>query len=254
MSPAAPDRERRLGRIAGILGLGSAAAVVAAMGLSSAPAAGDPGQSGEDARSLLLTVSTDETQQLIGAGLRALALVLLLGVVLFLFRAVRVRNPDHAVLIPIAGAVGALLLAAATLAAFLEVRTIADEFARGSLTSARADSLLDAGREGVALRLSHLTVLVAALLLGIWIALVSYEGMQVGLLTRFLCVFGIGAGAATVMGLAEASQALFLGWLVSVSLLALDRWPGGRPPAWCEGRAVRWAEVDQTVVRGRGGL
>lgn len=248
MSEAAP------GRAAGLLGLAAAASLVAALGMSTASAAGDPDRTGEEARSLLVTLGTDGTQQAIGAGLRALALVLVLGLVAFLFRAIRARKPDHAILIPVAGAAGALLLAAATLVAFVEVRAIAEEFATGPRTSARADMLLDAGRDGIVLRLSHVAVLVASLLLGLWIALVSYDGMQVGLLTRFLCVFGIGAGAITVLGLADAGQALFLGWLVSVSLLALGWWPGGRPPAWAEGRAVPWGRVDQSVVRGRGGL
>lgn len=242
------------GRAAGLLGLGAAVALVVALGLSTVSAAGDPDRTGEEARVLLETLATDATQQAVGAGLRALALVLVLGLVVFLFRAIRARNPDHSALIPVAGAVGALLLAAATLVAFIEVRAIAEEFAAGPDTSARADVLLDAGRDGIALRLSHVAVLVASLLLGIWIALVSYDGMQVGLLTRFLCVFGIGAGAMTVIGMADAGQALFLGWLVSVSLLALGWWPGGRPPAWAAGCAVPWGRVDQTVVRGRGGL
>ena len=35
-------------------------------------------------------------------------------------------------------------------------------------------------------------------------------------------------------------QVLLLFWLISVAIVLLDRWPGGRGPAWASGEAVKW--------------
>lgn len=249
-----PLEERRPARRAGLLGLGAAAAMVAASGLSSSPASGDVARRGTEDRSLLSTLHREDAQQLAGAALRVLALVLLVGMVVFLLRAVRDRGGGHGGRLALAGAVGLLLLAVSSSVAFLELRSVAATFADGPLTDARATALLERARDGALLRGAQVAALLATLLVGIWVALISYEAGRVGLLTRFLCAFGMGAGAAIAAGFAEAGQALVLGWLVSVSLLALGWWPGGRPAGWTTGRAVPWGELEHGAVAGRGAL
>jgi hypothetical protein len=54
--------------------------------------------------------------------------------------------------------------------------------------------------------------------------------MRVGLLDRFLGYWGLGACGA--LALLSIGDAMFIGWLASVGLLALGYWPGGRPEAW----------------------
>jgi hypothetical protein len=58
----------------------------------------------------------------------------------------------------------------------------------------------------------------------------SIQAMRVGLLTRFLGYWGVGAGGALV--LLPIGDAMFIGWLASIGILSLGYWPGGRPPAW----------------------
>jgi hypothetical protein len=60
--------------------------------------------------------------------------------------------------------------------------------------------------------------------------------MRVGLLTRFWGSLGMALGVSL----------LFLGFLgllvffLAVGMLVAGWWPGGRPPAWDEGRAIPW--------------
>jgi hypothetical protein len=64
----------------------------------------------------------------------------------------------------------------------------------------------------------------------------SLHAMRVGLLTRFFGTLGMAIGVSVLfIGL----FGLFL-WMLGLGLLILDRWPGGRPPAWDAGEAVPW--------------
>ena len=80
--------------------------------------------------------------------------------------------------------------------------------------------------------------LAANLALGFALVLVSLNAMRAGLLSRFLGILGIIAGVLTVLfrgaGIIEAF------WLAAVGIIFLDRWPGGRGPAWEEGEAIPW--------------
>jgi hypothetical protein len=89
--------------------------------------------------------------------------------------------------------------------------------------------------------------LASHIVFGVWVSLLCIWAMRVGLLPRFLAVWGIGAGLGGV--LLPMGDALFLSWLGSAALLVLGLWPDGRPPAWDAGRAVSWAEVDAERAR-----
>jgi len=247
-------RERRLGLLTGAAGLATFLLTAAALAISASGTAGRSRTAAGDDRSLLLRIGLHEHQQLLGAALRALGVVVLVVVAVYLFQVIRARNPAHSALVLAAGLVAFVLLAATTMVSFFEVRDVAREFvAAGPRTAGRAGALLDAARSGGLLRAANLGTLVASVVFGIWVSLVSYEGMRVGLLTRFLGVFGIGAGVSSAIGVTALGAALFMGWIVSVSLLALGWWPGGRPPAWDEGRAVPLAEAEGRRPAARGG-
>jgi hypothetical protein len=62
---------------------------------------------------------------------------------------------------------------------------------------------------------------------------------RVGLLTKTLGYWGVGAAVAAVL-VPVAGQGLVMGWLASVALLLLGWWPGGRGPAWTSGTAMPW--------------
>ena len=60
--------------------------------------------------------------------------------------------------------------------------------------------------------------------------------MRTGILTRFWGSLGMALGVAALLGLVIFT----LVWFVYFALLALDRVPGGKPPAWAAGEAIPW--------------
>jgi hypothetical protein len=78
--------------------------------------------------------------------------------------------------------------------------------------------------------------LASHIVFGVWVSLLCIWAMRIGLLPRFLAVWGIGAGLGGV--LLPMGDALFLSWLGSAALLVLGLWPDGRPPAWAAGRGL----------------
>ena len=236
-------RERRETRLAGVLAIASfaltmAAVPIAARGSSTVGAV--PG-SRPDAERLLLDFQRTEHQQLLAAGARALSVALVIAVALELWTLTRRRNPSHARAILVLGLVACAVMTATTALGFVELRDVSRDFAGAQLhTPGRARALLDA--DG-ALRAVRIAELAGGFAFGLWVSLASYEAMRVGLLTRFLAGLGVGGGLISAIGI-PAGPALFLAWLASVGLLFVGYWPGGRPPAWDEGRAVPWSEVE----------
>lgn len=168
-----------------------------------------------------------------------------------------------AVLGPAANAVSAILLSVAILSIASKVADVpVPQDTRGA--PGGASQLLGnqvAGENAVqdfqtdsALYTSAAYVALAAnLALGFGLVLVSLNAMRAGLLSRFLGVLGIIAGVLTVLfrgaGIIEAF------WLVAVGLIILDRWPGGRGPAWEEVEAIPWpsaADRQRAAMEERG--
>jgi hypothetical protein len=232
------EAERRAGRIAAL-----AAAAVIALTLGAVPVAatGPPitAPAGSD-KALLLGVAVAGTGQLVAMWMRVGSVLLLAVLARYLYRVTSARKPAHARAIPILGLAAFTIVAASTAVGFFEVRDVAAEFvATGPRTAARAHALLTAQRHGAPLLAADIGHWVGAVAFGLWVSLASHEATSVGMLTRFLGIFGIAAGLTAVLGIAVA-PALFVGWLASVGILAAGYWPGGRPPAWDLGRAVPW--------------
>lgn len=235
-------KERRLGLFAGTAALMSMGLTIAAVPVA---ASGGPVHAGgSDDRRLLLEIVDAGDAQLIAMLMRVASVLLLAIVALYLYRVIRDRNPAHSHWIPVLGIVAFTIVAASTALGFSEVRDVAQQYlASGPRTAERAEQMLDDRRGGGSLRAANIGQLVGGIMFGVWLSLCAFEAMRVGVLTRFLGLFGIGAGFSSAIGL-PFGAALFLGWLGSVGLLAMGWWPGGRPPAWDEGRAIDWAESD----------
>jgi hypothetical protein len=121
-----------------------------------------------------------------------------------------------------------VLVVAATIFGFFALRDVADAFvSSGSRTTARARDLAN---DSGTLETAGAFDLLSRVVFGFWVGMASLQAMRVGLLTRFLGYFGIGAGGALV--LLPVGDAMFIGWLASIGILSLGYWPGGRPPAW----------------------
>ena len=64
---------------------------------------------------------------------------------------------------------------------------------------------------------------------------------RVGLLSPFMGILGVIAGALLVLQLAPQIATIIVAfWLGALGLLYLGRWPGGRGPAWESGRSEPW--------------
>jgi hypothetical protein len=235
-------REARHGRIAGACALVSMLCTLAAVPVA---ASGTPSHRGgsSDLR-LLLDVGLGDSAQTAAMVLRVVGLLLLIPVALHLYALTRGRNPEHSRAVTYIAFTGILLQCVMLPLGFVEVRDVAQTFINSGPRSAeRAKDLLEAKRDSAGLRIANIGQIIGGIVFGVWISLSSMEATRVGLLTRFLGIFGLGAGITTAIGIPVGS-ALFLGWLGSIGVLMLGYWPGGRPPAWEEGRAVTWDEVD----------
>lgn len=247
--PVDTRRELQVGRIAGALGILSVIASFAALPIGASDVNRTGGQS--DDRTFLLDVGSSGDGQLAAMILRCVGLVLVIAVIAFMYRAIKGRNPRHQAWVPVAGTVATLIIVACTIYTFFQVRDIGREFVgSGPRTLDRAQDLLDAGREESTRRIVNVVQGLSGLAFGVWVSITSLEAMRVGLLTRFLGVFGIGAGLASAIGI-PVGPALFIAWVGSISALAVGYWPGGRPPAWDAGRAVTWDEADAADMSAR---
>jgi hypothetical protein len=188
---------------------------------------------------LLLSIDEQSGGYLASAVLGALAGLLLVGVFLYLFRATLARGggvPQWFQYLVIAAPV---LYAVSTVAGAIEAIDLADDFAsgtpiRGEEGADRADKLGGANPVLVAFATAG-TVGVAFLFV-----MLPLRARRVGLLTPFMGILGVIAGALVVFQLTGVSSVIQAFWLGALGLLFLGRWPGGRGPAWESGQPEPW--------------
>lgn len=224
------DRERRLGRFAGLAAIGSLVCTLAAV--SVVPRAATPDRQPDRVRELL-DFAAHRDAHLLSASLRGVSLLVILGVAAFLHAAVQRRAPRRRRLLVGSGIAGPLLLAATTGLGFVGLQDIASTFASaGPRTLVRADALLD---DAALLRAVSLAEIAAHVVFGVWVLLASRDAMQVGLLPRGLGIWGVVTGGMIMI--LPVGDVLLAGWLGSIGVLALGWWPGGRPSTWETGIA-----------------
>lgn len=228
--------EQRLGRIAGLAALASIVAWFVAPGFGNATGSGPAINS---ASALGQPTPLNRAQQLrgfhagladqaLGTTLRCVALALTAAVGVYLYGLVRARRPDVSRWMLGTALAGATLVAGATVFGYFALEHLSTAFvSSGARTPARAQHLINASG---ALPAGAVFDVVSRVAFALWIGLASLEMMRVGLLDHFLAYWGFGACAALV--LLPIGDALFIGWLGSIGVLALGYWPGGRPKAW----------------------
>jgi hypothetical protein len=238
MSPRVDlETERRRGRTAGLAALGSVGCWLGALGLANAT--GGPGSPINPGAATGQPAPLNRAQQLLdfhaGLGDQALAtafrcvgLMLTAAVGVYLYSMVRARRPGVSRWMLWSAFAGAALIAGSTVFGYFALEHVAAVFvATGARTSARAHHLMNASAP---LRAAAVFDLVSRVVFAFWVGLTSLEMMRVGLLDRFLGYWGFGACGALV--LLPIGDAMFIGWLGSVGVMALGWWPGGRPAAW----------------------
>jgi hypothetical protein len=244
-------RERRIGIPAGLAALGSLGCSIASVPVAASGTSGGRIAAGTSERRLLLDVHSAGSGQTAAMLLRVAGLLLLIVVALYCYDITKSRRPETPKWVPLVGIASFILLALNTFLGFNAVKDLADTFVgSGAQTPERAKQLLDdsALLRGVPANLGRYAI---NAMFGLWLGMVCMDMMRVGLLTRFLGYFGF-AGAVTFAVGFPAGDALTFGWLGSLGILALGYWPGGRPLAWAEGRAVP-LEEEQQAARPRKG-
>lgn len=244
--------ERRWGRVAGAMAAISVVATIASVPVAASDIALKPDKQTD--LTILSNIGMSGGGQLAAMVLRVLAIVVLIPFGFFVYRAVQARGPeDYTRYIPLLGTVAFVIVAVSTATGFFDQRDVGREFlASGPQTLSRAQDLSD----DLDKNLSSYANILGGFLFGLWISLSAAELMRVGLTTRFLGLFGLGAGITTVIGTFVAfpiSSSLFIAWLGSVGVLALGYWPGGRPRAWETGRAESPLETGGDERFGRRG-
>lgn len=83
--------------------------------------------------------------------------------------------------------------------------------------------------------------LVATLGIAIGFILVCVNAMRAGILSKAMAYFGMVVGALFFIPvLGPASAVLQIFWLGAIGALLINRWPGGRGPAWSTVEAIPW--------------
>jgi hypothetical protein len=195
----------------------------------------------------VLSIDENPATYLASAVVGALAVLMLILVFLFLFRGVTARGagvPGWFVYLvvgaPIAYAISRVGYA-------IDVVDAADQFVsgrpiRGDAGDDRARDLIDASPVVGGLQIAG-TVGVAFLFV-----MLPLRARRVGLMSPFLGVLGAIAGALLVLPLAGVSPVIQAFWLGAFAVLLLDRWPGGRGPAWESGEAEPWPTAAQRAA------
>lgn len=249
MDSGALRQEQRNGRLAGgaalLAVLGNfVALVLAASETTSVKIDG----AAEAARQQLRDVHAAPGTEVAVASVRALAALLVIPIALHLYAATRARDADASPpWVRLIGIAGPILLALATIAGYITLRSAAQDFVSGADQSAAHARALITDR--FELRASFWFERAAYLVFGTWTVLASLHAMRTGLLTRGIGIWGIAAGV--VSAFLPVGAALFIGWLASIAVIAIGWWPGGMPPAWSEGRAIRADDERRQPLAGR---
>jgi len=240
--------ESRFGRIAAAAAIGAALLpIVSSIVLNAA--LGDVGNGDRD---LLVAFERQPAGVLVAAIAQAVGTFLVAVVLYFLFRATRYRMaalPAAALPLAIVGSLLAGLSGAGPLLVLVEVGK--DFATSGDRSEQRAEDLIRDGAYSTVQYVSY----AARAVLGAAFALIALYAMRAGLLSRFMGYIGIIIGVLYVLSvLLGGPSFILLFWLPALALLFLNRWPGGRGPAWDAGEAIPWpgaAEQRRALERKR---
>jgi MFS family permease len=171
-----------------------------------------------------------------GGLLQLAALFCVVAVLWYLYRATKYRREQTPVFTLVLCIVGPVLFAVAGAIGPFVIRHYATEFVNGANhTNQHAKDLVGGGSAAV---FSILTP-IGALTFALGMIMSNVNAIRAGLLSTFVGIIGVIAGILFVLPLGPPQLLLFF-WLAAVGITLLDRWPGGRGPAWASGEAIKW--------------
>ena len=77
------------------------------------------------------------------------------------------------------------------------------------------------------------------------VAVISLNAMRAGLLSRFMGILGVILGFLFAIPIIVGPAIIQFFWMISLALIFLNRWPGGRGPAWDAAEAIPWPSAAQ---------
>jgi hypothetical protein len=198
----------------------------------------------------------DANREILIAGriLQAVAIGLLAAPLLYLFRAAQARS--DAVRRGLIGIVviGPLFFAVGGIVGTLALDSIAADFTLAETPCAEdeGEAQDDCLEEEVIRSDSTFSVaggisLAGSLGLLVGMVYTCLQAMRVGLLTRFLGSLGMALGVAVLLFGPIGPPAIVM-YCLSLGLLFINRWPGGRPPAWEAVEAIPWPRPGEQPV------
>jgi len=210
----------------------------------------------DGADGLLAAADSQPGDFVIAGGLQVLGVLLLAPVLLYLYRATRYRRRELTPAAAYLALLGAVTLAVITMTRQLQLIDIADGFfpydVPDDAAELRGDEYAEAVdpekaaeeeiRDALSPALQGIG-LGGSIALAFSVILISINAMRAGLLSRFMGILGVIIGVLYVIPIGV--QILQLFWLGALGMLFLDRWPGGRGPAWQTGEAIIWPGAAQ---------
>jgi hypothetical protein len=189
-------------------------------------------------------LSVDEKPGFIlgSAAVYAVGALLLIVVFYYLFQAVLNREAAIPRWFIYLIFIGPVLFALAQVLGALDRIDLARDFVdsgviRGEAGDRRADRFIEDNPNVPVFALSFAGLLGVAFLF----VMLPLRARRVGLLSPFMGILGVVAGALLVLQLAPQIATIIVAfWLGALGTLFLGRWPGGRGPAWESGRSVPW--------------
>ena len=183
--------------------------------------------------------------QAAGGVLVALASLLMLIPLRYLFLAIQARNPKLGRGGIIATVVGTMLSGVGFLVYTIAFSIEAREFANAEVQTSGAAR--DAISSGV-VQAATLIYQLGRFGLPLALVILSLNAMRVGLLTRFFGILGILSGVLLVLPIDQPGiiRSFFF---IALGLLLLGRWMGGRPPAWNSAEAQPWPSQQELRER-----
>jgi len=171
-----------------------------------------------------------------GGVLQLVALLFLAVVLYYLYRAARLRRPQTPPIALVLGVVGPILFGIVGAIGPFVIRHFAMEFVNGANhTNQHAKDLVSGG----AARAFGIATLPTGLAFAFAVIITNINSMRAGLVSTFVGIIGVIGGLLFVLPLGPPQLLLFF-WLVSMTVILYDRWPGGRGPAWETGEAMKW--------------
>lgn len=234
------ERERRRGRVAGIVGM------VGILLFIGSALIGSSDYNGADGLAEGLVAFAGEKDAILAQLIvRALGLALFALPLMALFGATRDRS--EAVRPGLIGVTvaGPLFFAASLVALYFALDAAIDPFLHGTgVDLSSDDDARDILQEQSAYDVYGGLDFAGRLGLIFGMVYTSLHAMRAGLMTRFWGTLGMALGVALLL----LGPSALLVFALAASLLVADLWPGGRPPAWDAGVAMPWPKPGEAIA------